>query len=77
MQTFVDHARIELAIELLVHEVGDGVQFRVDLGFTARVSTGDELAIYEGAIAEFGRARSVAKPLRSLQRGRAPAPGSP
>jgi hypothetical protein len=35
MQTFVDHARIELAVELLVHEVGDGVQFRVDLGFTA------------------------------------------
>ena len=43
MQTFVDHALIELAIELLVHEVGDGVQFRVDLGFTARVSTGDKI----------------------------------
>jgi hypothetical protein len=35
MQTFVDHARIALAVELPVHEVGDGVQFRVDSWCTA------------------------------------------
>jgi hypothetical protein len=30
MQAFVDHARIELAVELFMHEMCDGVQFRVD-----------------------------------------------